>query len=171
MNIRALRFVVLELLRGLVEDMCEYHNLLDFLKRISAKSRLADNCVKNLINPVLLILFYVKAEREGEFPIHLHACKEMLPYFLSTGHWNYAWVGVAYVRMMEKLSPSLLDRFMKGKHIIDLRKGYWNGIWSDMGIKSTYMKIGKGPVGLISVTTIERAAQIWEVGIISAARF
>ena len=38
MNIRALRFVVLELLRGLVEDMCEYRNLLDFLERISAKS-------------------------------------------------------------------------------------------------------------------------------------
>lgn len=75
------------------------------------------------------------------------------------------------MRMMEKLSPNLLDRFMKDKHIIDLSKGYWNGIWSDMGIKSTYMKIGTGPAGLISVTTIERAAQIWEVGIISAARF
>ena len=83
MNIRALRFVVLELLQGLVEDMCEYRNLLDFLERISAKSRLADNWVKNLINPVLLILLYVKAEREGEFPIHLHACKEMLPYFFQ----------------------------------------------------------------------------------------
>ena len=41
--------------------------------------------------------------------------------------------------MKDKLNPSLLDRFMKGDHVIHFSKGYWKGIWSDMGIKSTYI--------------------------------
>ena len=73
----------------------------------------------------------------------------MLPYFFAAGHWNYARDGVAYVRMMEKLPNSLLDPFMKGEHVIRLSKGLWNAIWTDMGIETTYMKIGKGPAGLI----------------------
>lgn len=37
-NIRGLRFVVLDLLQGFVEDICEYQNLLDFVEGISTKS-------------------------------------------------------------------------------------------------------------------------------------
>ena len=104
--------------------MCKYQDLLGLLERISLKSRLAEHCVKNLITSVLLILLYARAEREGEFALHLHVCKEMLPYFFASGHWNYARDGVAFERMMEKLPPILLDRFMKGEHVIHLSKGY-----------------------------------------------
>ena len=110
------------MLRGFVEVICEYQNLFDFLERILVKSRLAEDWVKNLIKPALLILLYIRAEREGEFALHLHPCKDMLPYFFAAGHWNYARDGVAYVRMMEKLPPSLLDHFMKSELVIHLSK-------------------------------------------------
>ena len=131
-----------------------------FLANISKESQLAEHWVNNLIKPILL---YVRAEREGEFALHLYACKQMLPFFFAAGHWNYARDGVAYVRTMERLTNSLLDPFMEGEHVIHLNKGMWNGIWTDMGIE-TYMKIGKGPAGLIGVTTNARSVQIWANG-------
>ena len=164
MNVRALRFVVLELLRGFVEEMYKYDDLLLFLDAVSEKSRLAKHWVDNLIKPVLLILLYIRAEREGEFALHLYVCNQMLPYFFAAGHWNYARDGVAYVRMMEKLPRALLNKFMRGEHVIHLKQGLWNGIWSDMGIETTYMKIGKGPSGLIGVTTNTRSVTIWANG-------
>ena len=37
----------------------------------------------------------------------------------------------------------------------------WNGIWSEMAIETTYMKIGKGQTGIVGATTNSRTADIW----------
>ena len=122
MNIRALRFVVAELLHSHMEGMLKYHDLSKFLD-VSAKSNLAEHWVCNLIKPVLLMMLYVRAEREGEFALHLDACKRMLPYFLAASHWNYARDGIAYVQMMENLPGNVLNPLMKGEHVVRLRDG------------------------------------------------
>ena len=68
----------------------------------------------------------------------------MIPYFFAAGHWNYARDSIVYLRTMEKLPNGLFDKFMNGEHVIHLRDGLFNGIWSDMAIETTYMKFGKG---------------------------
>ena len=126
MNVRALRFVVLQLQSGFVEEMYKYDDLLLFFYAVSEKNRLAKHWVHNLIRPVLLILLYIGSEREGEFFLHLYVCNQMLPYFFAAGHWNYARDCVAYVRMI--LQDALLDKFMRGEQVIDLKQGLWHGI-------------------------------------------
>ena len=37
---------------------------------------------------------------------------------------------------------------MKGEHVMRPKKGFWNGIWSDMFIESTFMNYGHGPDGI-----------------------
>ena len=32
------------------------------------------------------------------------------------------------------------------------QKGYWNGIWSDMFTKTTFLRYVKGPGGIVGVT-------------------
>ena len=108
------------------------------------------------------MMVYVRAEREGEFALHLDV--SMLPYFFAVGHWNYVRDGVAYVQMMENLPDNVLKPLMKAEHVVRLQEGSWNAIWSDMAIESTYMKIGKGPSGLIGVTTKERTVKVWANG-------
>ena len=88
MNIRALRFVVVELLRDHMGSMNKYDDLEKFMDDVSSKSCLAEHWVNNLIKPILLMMVYVRAEREGEFALHLDVCKKMLPYFFTAGHWN-----------------------------------------------------------------------------------
>ena len=87
-------------------------------------------------------------EKLNEWPLHLSAVSEMIPYFFAAGHNNYARCGLYYLRSMERLPPEVLKSFLNGEHI--MRHGYRNIIWSDMFIETTFMKYGKGP-GLIGV--------------------
>ena len=50
---------------------------------------------------------------------------------------------------------------MKGDHVGRHKEGIWNGLWSDMMIETTYMLQGKGPGGLIGISTNQRSASIW----------
>ena len=166
MDILALRFVVVELLQGHVESM-----FTKFLDDVSAKSNLAEHWLCNLIKPVLLMMFDVRAEREGEFALHLDICKRMLLYFFAASHWNYSRDGTAHVQMMENIPGNVLNPLMKGKHIVRLQDRLWNAIWRDMAIESTYMRMGKGPSGLIGVTTQERTVKFGQMAIICAKNF
>ena len=62
MNVRALRFAVVELLRGFVDDMVCREDLDQFLKKVPSKSVLAKHWVNNLIKPVFLMMLYIRAE-------------------------------------------------------------------------------------------------------------
>ena len=75
-NVRALRLVVIELLRGFIDDIKDYNKFDLFPKRISKEGILSVHWVKNLVQPVLLMMLYIRGEREGEFSLHLHACKK-----------------------------------------------------------------------------------------------
>ena len=161
MNRRALRFVVLELIRDLIGEVTSYKEFHQLLDDLSEKSLLAKHWIKNLVKPVLIMMLFVRAEREGDFLLHYYACKQMMPYFFAASHWNYARDGLVYIRSMERLPNSVLTPFLEGKHVVYLAEGLWNGIWTDMSIESTYMKIGKGPSGIIGVTTKERSVKIW----------
>ena len=97
LNICALRFVIVELLHGHLKGMLKHHDLSKFLDDVSAKSNLVEHWVRNLIKPVLLMMLYVRAEREGAFPLHLDVCKRMLSYFFAASHWNYTRNDIAYV--------------------------------------------------------------------------
>lgn len=144
MNVEALRIVVIELLRGIITEETTHEEMVSTLQSLSEKSLLAKQWIDNLIDPVFLMLMYIRAEREGAFLLHLYCCWKMIPYLFAAGHWNYARDGIVYLYSMEKMPHNLLKKFMDGEHIIRIKEGLFNGIWSDMAIESTYMKVGKG---------------------------
>ena len=113
MNLGALRMVVEELLQSKVTFLSQYSELTMFLDTVSGKRLTAKHWVENLIKPVFICLLYVRAEREGEWPLHLAAVESMLPYFYAARHHNYAQYGSYYLQNMGKL-PQVLERFMKG---------------------------------------------------------
>ena len=57
----------------------------------SSQSRTTKTWVTNLIKPVLIMMQFVRAEREGDWPLHLLAAvAAMIPYLCASGHFNYA---------------------------------------------------------------------------------
>ena len=63
------------------------------------------------------MMLYIRAEREGEFGLHLYACKQMIPYFFEASHVNYARYGLCYIKKMEKLPIAVLHSSLSGEHV------------------------------------------------------
>ena len=101
-------------------------------------------------------MLHIRAGREGEFGLHLYTCKQMMPYFFAAGHVNYIRYALCYIKTMEKLPIAVLHSFLRGEHVARHQEGIWNAIWVDMLIETTFMRYGKGPTGLIGVTTKPR---------------
>ena len=98
------------------------------------------------------MMAYVRAEREGDWLLHVHCVKEMMPYFFAAGHQNYTRLGLVYLRAIENLPNNILPYFQKGKHVMRHMNGLWNGMWSDMFIESTFMRYGHGRAGIVGIT-------------------
>ena len=82
-NVRALTMFVEKLLRPVFENhnvasMEDLQTQLGYLAKRCRTSKLWIDCV---INPVLLMLRYIRAERESDWVLHLSSVEEMLPYF------------------------------------------------------------------------------------------
>ena len=131
-NIRALRMLTEELLREMLQQQADVQSmdtLQAHLDHLSGLSRTSKFWIETIIRPTLLMMKFVRAERESDFPLHLQVVKEALPYFFSAGHINYARYGVYYLRQMEHLPDDIQKRFENGEHTIHLKSGIWNGIW------------------------------------------
>ena len=63
---------------------------------------------------------------------------------------------------MERLPKHILESFMKGEHVMRHQDGYWNWLWSDMFIDTTFMKFVKGSGDLVGVIMLElKTMKIW----------
>ena len=87
------------------------------LEARACESRTTKVWLNMLIKPVLLMMMFCRAKKEGDWPLHLLTVKLMIPYFFAAGHQNYARYGLLYLRDSEALSPDILDRFLKGEHV------------------------------------------------------
>ncbi len=163
MCMRALRMVVEIILEQLIKDLkvqC-YDTLMASLEERAQKSRTCRLWLECLIKPVLLMMAYVRAEREGDWLLHAHCVKAMIPYFFAAGHQNYARSSLVYQRAIENLPRSILAYFLKGEHVMRHMKGLWNGNWSDMFIESTFMRYGHGRAGIVGMTLKPETLKTW----------
>ena len=109
-TVRALRIVTEELLRPILDNQ-ELHSTKNLTKYLASKSQKSDTSklwVDCLIKPVLIMMKFVWAEREGDWPLLLWVVEDMLPYFFASSHANYARYGLYYLRSMQHLHPTLL---------------------------------------------------------------
>jgi len=105
-----------------------------------------------LIMPVVIIHMFLRAEREGDWLLHLYCVKQMLPYFFSAGHWNYARYGFWYLCEMQGALPDAAkEMFMTGDHVCRHREGVWNAVFSDQFREQTYIRYGKAKGGLVGL--------------------
>jgi len=108
------------------------------------------------------MMLYVRAEREGDWPLHLQAVKLMMSYFFVSRHVNYARYGL---RNMEDLPNDILEHFMKGSHVMRHVPGLWNGLWSDMFIETTVMRYGHVKSGIIDITLKSETLKTWALSL------
>ena len=72
-------------------------DLQQILEEMASRSRTSKLWIDCVIKPVLLMLRYIRAERQSDWALHLSAVHEMLPYFYAAGHINYARYSLYYL--------------------------------------------------------------------------
>mgnify|MGYP001794205738 CR=1 FL=1 len=68
-----------------------------------------------------ILKMYLKAERLGNWELHLKATAEMLPYFAASGHNNYLKSSYIYLQQMQELAetnPAVYHSFSKGLFVV-----------------------------------------------------
>lgn len=107
-NIRALRMVAEIILRSVISTSTNYGDLMAILEDRSRVSRTTRLWVDNLIKQVFIMMAFVRAKREEDWPLHLWAAIQMIPYFFSSGYFNYSrYVNQIHVQLhVKRLLPT-----------------------------------------------------------------
>lgn len=118
------------------------------LSQSSRTARLWCNYFK-LVN---IIKLFVRAERSGNWSLHTHCLKLMIPIFYATGHNNYAKSTHIYLQQIQKLhnmSPENYEKFVsEGMFTVRRTNNFWSGTWTDMVIEQNLMRSIKTTGGL-----------------------
>lgn len=94
---------------------------------------------------------FIKAERTGNWELHLSAIQKMLPYFAATGHNLYLKSAMLYLQQMtdlEREHQEMYMKFMEGYHVVRRSDRYWAGLSTDLIIEQTLMRSVKTSGGM-----------------------
>ena len=102
---------------------------------------------------VKLILQYIRAERTGNWDLHVHCVKMMNKYLHAAGHLQMAKSGHLYLQVMEDMSNTIPKQDLKsfkdnGYFTIRRTHKLWSGVWTDMTIEQVLMRAMKTIGGL-----------------------
>jgi len=94
---------------------------------------------------------YIRAERTGNWELHLQTLSEMLPFLAASGHNNYTksvWIYLQQISHLQEDHPEVYEHFRKGLHVIRRSDHYWAGLSSDLVIEQVLMRSMKTSGGL-----------------------
>ena len=75
---------------------------------------------------------HLRADREGNWKLHLNSSSSMLPYFVLANKTNYCKWTPWYVLNMLRTPKSAKEAFEKGHFTIRHKQGSFNGTYADM---------------------------------------
>ncbi|KAJ8043143.1 hypothetical protein HOLleu_10106 [Holothuria leucospilota] len=113
-----------------------------------------------------LLRLFIKAERTGNWDLHLATVNDMLPFFAAAGHNLYLKSAYIYLQQMLQLKddhPDVHTAFQNGHHVIRRSNRFWAGLPSDLVIEQALMRSVKTTGGLTrgrGMTAAERARWI-----------
>ena len=94
---------------------------------------------------------HIRAERTGNWDLHLQSISEILPYMAASGHNNYTKCLHLYLQEMSNLQndhPEVHQHFQDGLHVVRRSDRYWAGLSSDLVIEQVLMRSMKTNGGL-----------------------
>lgn len=149
-----------KVLERLLNGECSSFLSPDIMSRISTKIKEELQTLSSLrtaklwlqyIDMVAILCRFIKAERTGNWNLHLSAVQEMLPYFAASGHNAYTKSAYMYLQTMQSLEedyPGVHHLFQSGYHVVRRNERYWGGLSTDLVIEQALMRSVKSQGGL-----------------------
>ena len=131
-----------------VTRMCE--KLGEVIKDLSQNGRTA-KLWSQYLEMVEILKTFIKAERTGNWNLHLATVARMLPFFAAARHNLYAKSSYVYLTDMQKLPkehPDVFVKFTEGHHVMRRTDRHWAGLSSDHVIEQVLMRSVKSCGGL-----------------------
>ena len=99
------------------------------------------------------LLNFIRANREGNWNLHLQSFANMLPWMTVYDHTNYARWGTIYLAEMKSLEtsqPIIHQEFMNGNFVVRRGKGRFNQVPIDQATEwqNRICKISNGIIGI-----------------------
>ena len=94
---------------------------------------------------------FLRAERLGDWQLHLQAVSEMLPFMAAAGHNLYTKSLRLYIQRMidlESSHPEIYQSFQSGLHVVRRSDRLWAGLSTDLVIEQVLMRSMKSRGGL-----------------------
>ena len=86
---------------------------------------------------------FIKAEKMGNWQLHLKSTYEMLSYFAASGHNLYTKSAYIYLQIMckiEETHPEVYEAFMRGHHVLRRFDHFWAGLSTDLVTEQVLMR-------------------------------
>ena len=118
------------------------------------------------IQMVALLKDLIRADREGNWPLHLHSVQALLPLFAVFDRINYLRWCSLYLEDMRKLvdtAPDIFESFMAGKFVIKRTQGFFKAVGADMCLEQTINRSQKSSGGIIGSTRKKEFVTEWEI--------
>jgi len=109
---------------------------------------------------VEILLHFTRAQREGNWKLHLEAFRCMLPYFMRYNHTNYARWGTIYLNEMHQLPPQVEEEFLQGNFVVKRARQNFNQVDPDQS-QEWLNGTGKKGGGIIGITKTPTALSRW----------
>ena len=87
-----------------------------------------------------LIKNLIKADRDGDFLLHIKTMVDLCPVFQGCGSINYLRYGSFYVEILKQLKethPEVYFEFLNGGFVVKRNVGSFNAVSPDMALEQT----------------------------------
>ena len=113
---------------------------------------------------VTTLLQFLKAERTGNWKLHLFSTAAMLPQFFAMDRQNYARylpVHLADVQKLELTHPDVYKEFAEGNHSISRSGQPFSQVSTDMALEQSINADSKSSGGVIGISQSPSALERW----------
>ena len=113
---------------------------------------------------VTILLQFIKAERTGNWNLHLSSTAKMLPYFYAMDRVNYArWLPIylADMHSLQEQHPEVYSEFIAGNHSVSRSQQPFGQVWSDMALEQSINCDSKSKGGLVGITQQDGTVDRW----------
>ncbi|KAL4238796.1 hypothetical protein ACF0H5_003503 [Mactra antiquata] len=120
----------------------------------------------HFIELVRLLRNLVRADREGNWNLHLLTVQSILPYFASFNNINYfRWCSVYLedMKLLPKSAPDVFEQFSKGKFVVKQTPGNFKAVGVDQCLEQTINRSQKGSGGIIGSSRKKDFVAEWEI--------
>ena len=142
------------------EELIKLEKLLHRYKELLAKKSPIARLWLQYLEYVDTLKIFIRAERIGDWNLHLIAIGKMFNLFAATGHINYA----KSFRLMIQLPSDYLWLYQcfieKGYHTICRSSRFWAGLWTDLTIEKVMMRSIKSRGGLTSGSGLTESVRL-----------